>query len=322
MPRIVEMKGTLGSAAEKWDARRDLLASRAYDRHFVVEVDDAMRAHLRFGDDQHGKRPDPGTDFTAGYRFGNGQTGNVGADAIAHVVHNTSGAFISVRNPMPATGGVDPEAVEAVRRDAPEAFRIQERAVTAADYAAAAERHYEVQRAAATFRWTGSWHTVFVLPDRFGGGPIDAPFKARLRRHLERFRMAGYDLEISTPRFVPLDIRLHVCVRSGHFRADVLKTVAQMLSSAALPDGALGLFHPDRLSFGESVYLSRVIAAAQAVEGVESVQAERFQRLVQPNPVSLDQGVVEIGALEIAQLANNPSFPERGRLVLAGGGGK
>lgn len=134
--------------------------------------------------------------------------------------------------------------------------------------------------------------------------------------------MAGYDLEISTPRFVPLDIRLHVCVRSGYFRADVLKTVAQMLSNAALPDGSLGLFHPDRLSFGEPVYLSRVIATAQAVEGVESVLAQRFQRLVQPNPLSLDRGVVEIGALEIAQLANSPSFPERGRLVLAGGGGK
>ena len=72
-------------------------------------------------------------------------------------------------NPMPAAGGIDPEDIEAARRDAPEAFRTQERAVTAADYAAAAERRADVQRAAATFRWTGSWHTVFVTADRFGG---------------------------------------------------------------------------------------------------------------------------------------------------------
>lgn len=322
MPLIAPMTGKLGSQVETWEARRDLLGSRAYDPHFVVEVDDAVRARLRFGDDQHGRRPDPETDFTASYRFGNGQAGNVGADAIAHVVSSASGAFTSVRNPMPAAGGVDPEDVEAVRRDAPEAFRIQERAVTARDYAAAAERQFEVQRAAATFRWTGSWHTVFVIPDRFGGGRIDPPFRARLRRHLERFRMAGYDLEISTPRFVPLDVALHICVRSGYFRTDVLKTVAGILSSAALPDGSLGLFHPDRLSFGEPVYLSGIIAAAQAIEGVEAVHAERFRRLVNPDPRSLDLGVVEIGALEIAQLANNPSFPERGRLVLSGGGGK
>jgi len=322
MPRIAAMTGTLGIAQEDWKARRDLLASRPYDAHFVVETDDDARAHLRFGDDQHGKRPDPGTGFAASYRVGNGLAGNVGADAIAHVVTAANGVFTEVRNPMPAAGGVDPEAVEAVRRDAPQAFRIQERAVTGPDYAAAAERHREVQQAVGSFRWTGSWHTVFVIPDRFGGGPIDGPFRARLRRHLERFRMAGYDLGISTPRFVPLDIVLHICVRAGHFRTDVLKSVASTLSSAALPDGGLGLFHPDRLSFGEPVYLSRIVAAAQAVAGVDAVHPKRFRRLIGPVPLSLDLGVIEIGALEIAQLANNPTFPERGRLVLTGGGGK
>jgi hypothetical protein len=323
MPRIGPVAGTLGSLApEDWKPRRDLLSSRAYDRHFVAEMDDDARAHLRFGDDQHGKRPDPGTAFTATYRVGNGQVGNVGADAIAHVVAAMSGAFTLVRNPMPAAGGVDPEDVEAVRRDAPQAFHSQRRAVTARDYADWAENHHEVQGAEANFRWTGSWHTVFVSADRFGGGPIDPPFRARLRHRLERVRMAGYDLEVVAPRFVPLDIRLHVCAKSGHFRSEVVKRVGRILSSAALPDGSLGLFHPDLLSFGAPVYLSRIIAAAQSVEGVDSVHAERFQRLVEPDPLSLDLGVIEIGPLEIAQLANSPTFPERGRLVLLGGGGK
>ena len=76
-----------------------------------------------------------------------------------------------------------------------------------------------MQRAAATFRWTGSWHTVFVTADRFGGAAVDAPFEARLRRHLERFRMAGYDLEVDAPRFVALDVALHVCVKPDYFRA-------------------------------------------------------------------------------------------------------
>ena len=39
---------------------------------------------------------------------------------------------------------------------------------------------------------------------------------------------------------------------------------------------------------------------------------------VDPSPTSLDDGVIEIGALEIAQLANNPNFPERGKLALGG----
>ena len=134
--------------------------------------------------------------------------------------------------------------------------------------------------------------------------------------------MAGYDLDVDAPRFVPLDVALHVCVKPDYFRADVAQAVRTVLSSAVLPDGTLGLFHPDNFTFGEPVYLSRIIAAAQAVEGVEAVQAEKFQRLISPLATSLDDEVIPIGSLEIAQLANNPSFRERGRLIIEAGGGK
>ena len=321
-PRIADLAGTLGSVTEHWRPLRDLLSSDAAATEFVVEIEDSGRARLRFGDDDHGKRPDPGTAFTATYRIGNGTAGNVGAEAIAHVATPLAGAIFAVRNPLPATGGVEPEDIEQVRRDAPEAFRTQERAVTATDYAAAAERRPDVQRAAATFRWTGSWHTVFVTPDRFGGGAVDDVYAARLRRHLERFRMTGYDLEIRNPRYVPLDIRLHICVAPDHFRAPVRQAVEQALSAGVLRDGTPALFNPDRFTFGQPVYLSQLVATAQAVQGVEAVQVDRFQRLVEPSPTSLDEGVIAIGGLEIAQLANNPNFRERGRLTVTAGGGK
>jgi hypothetical protein len=40
------------------------------------------------------------------------------------------------------------------------------------------------------------------------------------------------------------------------------------------------------------------------------------------DPASLATGALDIGALEIAQLANNPNFRERGRLTLEAGGGR
>jgi hypothetical protein len=321
VPRV-SLESLLAADSNSWTAQRDLLGSAAEATDFVVEVDDARRAHLRFGNDAPGKRPDESTTFVPTYRIGNGSAGNVGAMALAHVVSTDSAAFIALANPLPAFGGTEPEDVEAARRDAPQAFRTQERAVTAADYAAVAERRSEVQRAAASFRWTGSWHTVFVTADRVGGAVVDAPFERRLRRHLERFRMAGYDLEIDAPRFVALDIVLHVCVLKEHFRAQVLKALREVLSSGVRFDGRLGLFHPDRLSFGEPVYLSPIIAAAQAVQGVEAVRAKRFQRLVQPDPTTLANGVIPIGRLEVAQLADDPNFRERGRLEIQIGGGK
>ena len=95
-----------------------------------------------------------------------------------------------------------------------------------------------------------------------------------------------------------------------------------LFRSNVFPNGKLGLFHPDNFSFGQPVYLSPIIAAAQRVEGVDSVRTDRFQRLVDPDPVSLPNGLIQIAGLEIAQLANDPNFPERGRLALVGGGGK
>ncbi len=321
-PRIIELIGVLGAVSDPWTPRRDLMSSQSGATDFVVEIEDNGRARLRFGNDERGKRPDSGTAFTVTYRVGNGVAGNIGSEAIAHVASEAAGFVTSVRNPLPAAGGVDPEDVDVVRRDAPEAFRTQERAVTAADYAAAAERRPDVQRAAASFRWTGSWHSVFVTPDRFGGVAIDDAYETRLRGHLERFRMAGYDLGINAPRFVPLDIELHICVKPEYFRAEVHRAVEIALSSGVRPGGELGHFHPDRFSFGEPVYLSALTAAAQSVEGVDSVRIDRFQRMVDPSPISLDEGVIGIGGLEIAQLANNPNFRERGRLTVEAGGGK
>jgi Baseplate J-like protein len=318
MPLIHSLLGTLKGTTEGWLVQRDLLDSAGDDSDFVIEIDNAGVAHLRFGDDNRGKCPNEGTSFKLSYRVGNGSIGNIGADAIAHIVSSLNGVFGKIRNPLAAAGGTEPESIETVRRDAPHAFRRQERAVTAADYAAAAERRADVQRAAASFRWTGSWYTVVLTPDRFGGETIAADFAIDMRRHLERFRMAGYDLKVAAPRFVPLDVELHLCVKPGYFRSEVRRAVERALSSV-IPDG---LFHPDNFTFGQSVYLSTLIAAAQQVEGVDSVKVERFRRMVNPDETTLEQGVIPIGNLEIAQLANNPNFSERGRLVVEAGGGK
>jgi hypothetical protein len=317
----VELEGTLLGATEPWLPQPDLLASGGGAAELVVEVEHDGVATLRFGDGVHGRRPETGTAFEATYRVGNGTAGNVGAGAIAHVA-TSGGGVLSVSNPLPAAGGTDPEPAEAVRRDAPEAFLVQQRAVTADDYARVTERSPLVQRAAANFRWTGSWHTVFATADRAGGLPVTDEFETDIRRHLEPFRMAGYDLEVDGPRFVPLEVGLHVCVEPDHFRAHVQAAVLDVLASRVRPDGTLGFFHPDRFTFAQPVYLSAIVAAAQAVPGVESVTAVTFQRQRDAASSALASGVLTMGRLEIARLDDDPSFPERGSLVVTTGGGK
>jgi hypothetical protein len=296
-----------------WTPRRDLLGSDRFAPEFAVETELDGTAHLRFGDDLLGQRPAAGTAFAVSYRMGNGPRGNVGAEAIGRVVTPLTG-ISRARNPLPATGGAGPESLEEVRQFAPQAFRRQERAVTEADWVEVAERHPEVQRAAATFRWTGSWYTVFVTIDRVGGREVDAEFETRIRDHLERYRIAGYDLEVDGPVFVPLEIELLVCVRPGFFRADIKQALLRAFANRDLPDGRRGFFHPDNFTFGQTVYLSRLIEAAVAVEGVASVTVGTFQRWRQRAAGELQRGYLKADRLEIVRCDNDPSFPENGRI--------
>ncbi|MDP9342038.1 MAG: putative baseplate assembly protein [Actinomycetota bacterium] len=306
---------SLSGGGETWIARQDLLASGRFDTEFVVETDDEGTARLRFGDGVFGRPPSSG--LIATYRVGNGPAGNVGAAAIAHAV--TSVPIAGVRNPLPAEGGTGPESTEQVRLFAPRAFRFPKRAVTEQDYAEVAQRHREVQKAVARLRWTGSWHTVFVYVDRRGGRPVDDAFRDQLRSFLEGFRMAGLDLEIEGPQFVPLDIVFRVCAKAGYDPNDVRSALLTAFGTGELPAGGPAFFHPDQFTFGQPVYLSRIIARAMAVPGVEWVDtADRaptmFQRWGQPARGELAGGALEMAPLEIARVDNDPNAPENGRI--------
>lgn len=311
----------LNKKKDSWLPKRDLLNSWATDQKFVVEIESDGKAFLRFGDNRYGMRPNSDTEFTATYRVGNGTRGNVGAESIVHIVSNDS-AIRAIRNPIPAQGGKEPESMEEVRQKAPSAFRVQQRAVTEDDYARVAERNPQVQRAVATFRWTGSWRTVFLTIDRLGGKEIDAPFKQEIRDHMDYYRMAGHDLEIEEPIYVSLEIEMSVCVHPEYFKSDIKAALIEAFSSRLLPDGERGFFHPDNFTFGQPVYLSSLYATAQAVQGITSVRVTTFQRRGRPGTKALADGILPMGRLEIARLDNDPNFPEHGSIKFTMEGGK
>ncbi len=314
-----------------WLPRRDLIRSGRDDQHFVAEMDNEGRAHLRFGDDESGEQPDAGVMFRAEYRVGNGLAGNVGAESISHLVlhgERVSGSTVHVRNPLAAQGGTAPEPISEVKLFAPHLFRKElQRAITADDYAAIVQREFKgtVQRAAAKLRWTGSWYEVLVAVDPFGKDEANAKLLEAITKRLHRYRRIGHDLVVKSARRVPLDIEMLVCVLPNYLRGHIKAELLGLMSNRQLPNGALGFFHPDNLSFGDGVYLSRLVATAQAVEGVESVRVERLQRfnnLANLERQALEDGVLQLGPFEIAQLDNDPSMPENGKLVLDVRGGR
>jgi len=290
---------------------------------FEAEVENDGTNYLRFGDGVNGHVILPGMDFEASYRVGNGSAGNVAADTIRLIDQTFPGAgFIqTLSNPLPAFGGRDAETVEHVRQNAPVAFRTQERAVIPQDYVDRALQFPGVVRAAANFRWTGSWMTVFLTVERSADALVDPNFKAGLEAYLERYRMAGYDLEVEDALRVPLRVTMHVCVASGYIVTDIEQLLLGVFTSGLKPDGTAGVFNPSLFLMGEPFYLSPLYAAAQAIEGVASVTISRFEREQNPDPTGLQTGVLMPGPLELFELANDPNYPERGLFELTVDGG-
>lgn len=309
-----------------WKPQPDLLASGPDDSDFVVEVDNEGVAWLRFGNDELGEQPKAGTTFYAQYRIGGGTRGNVGAEAISHLVLRRgilSGLNLTVRNPLPARGGVNPEPLAQAKLLAPTSFRRDlQRAVIAQDYADLAVRdRADLQGAAATLVWTGSWYEADVAIDSLGGTLSPAQL-SEIQAAVEPYRRIGHDLRVGAAREVPIELELCIQVAPQYLRGHVQAQLNSIFSSRVLADGSPGMFHPDRLSFGGGIYLSRIIAAAFGVTGVESVQVTKLNRLFEPPNRELENGLLPLGPLEVAQLDNDPNFPEHGRFNMVVKGGR
>ena len=65
------------------------------------------------------------------------------------------------------------------------------------DYARVAEQTPRVDKAVATLRWTGSWYTVFLTVEPQGAGNLPPALKSAVKTNVERFHLAGQDLEIT-----------------------------------------------------------------------------------------------------------------------------
>jgi hypothetical protein len=324
-PAITSLLDGFGS---NWTARRDLLESDALSQDFVVETEDDGSIELRFGDGTLGREPT--SQFSATYRIGNALEGNVGADTITHLVASpiqASPQVVAVTNPVPARGGTAPETLDHVRINAPEAFRVQMRAVTTDDYAAAAQLNPDVQRAHAVRTFTGSWYTIFIAIDRFGGRAVDAAFQAQIRATLEPLRMAGHDFVVVAATSVPLEIALPICVSPGFIAGDVRERLDVAFSAGVQQNGQPGFFNPDNFTFGQPIYLSQVLAVASNVLGVASIDTSSnliFRRSDQPQSNTGDptiDDVIRVGPGEVIRVDNDINQPQNGKItfILQGG---
>lgn len=306
-------------AGERWTEVEDFVESTPSDTHFRATRDNAGYVTVRFGDGRAGRMPRPDEAIRIRYRVGIGEAGRAAADSLTQFA-DRDGRVRAVTNPFAAGDPGEPQSLAQARLLGPRSLELQERAVVEQDYEALAAAGVQFGgarvaplQAKARFRWTGSWTTVFVSLDLPGRVPLaQTPgLRAAFEALLAEKKLAGRDVRVEDARYAALHIGLRVDVKPGLFARDVRTAVEAALVRA------LGRFR-----FGQSVYLSELYATVTAVPGVLAVSVTRFKRYGARYPDSEADGVIPVGALEVARCDNDAAHPENGLAYVRTCGGR
>jgi len=252
--------------AEPWTAWPDLLAATRLTRAFVVDLDESGAPELRFGDGVLGRAPGSERIASVIFREGGGAAGNIAAGGLVHLI--TDAPVTALRQPLPATGGVDRGDLESARRLAPDAFRDQRRIASAPDAAAVAYAHPMAGRVTATA--TRQQFRIHVEPA--------SPFAVEdvltaIAPDVVRALPAGSTVTLLPPRPMAIDMMLTVVAAPGVDPDQVRRRLAVRFGAEPLGGSPTSFFASGQRPMGAPLFFSDVLEAALAVPGVAGVDS-------------------------------------------------
>lgn len=249
-----------------WHETDDLLSLRPGDRSFLARTDDDGTTYATFGG--AARLPSGPDNIRATYRAGSGGGGNVEAGKISQLLTRAQGVR-DVVNPLPAVGGADREGIASARRSLPLAVMALDRLVSVRDYADFAQARAGIGKAGATMLGDGHGRVLHLTVAGVDDGPLEesSDLFVALREALVTLGDPSLPVAVGVR-----EQRLIVIVAGVRVQADHAWPEVEPRLRGALLDR----FGFDNRALGEPVVLSRVIAAAQAVRGVDAIDVQGF----------------------------------------------
>jgi hypothetical protein len=291
----------------------DALAAAAPDaRVFVTTTTADGTVTVQFGDGVHGARLPTGTEnIRARYRSGLGQSGNLDPGTITTLLSRPLGVN-SVINPGPASGGADAEGPDSARANIPLGLVSLARLVSLPDYQDFATAFAGIGKAAVR-RFAGPDGPLIHLTLAGAGDatldPSGALWQA-LDGAVRQFGDPALEVELA-PRVARLAvIQAHVAVDPDQQWTDVEPAVRAAL---------LDTFSFSQRALGQTLYVSEVIAAIQAIDGVSHVDLQVLTDVPQPTDIDQLRAAITAGGARdlLAHAARvDPSFRARPRRLL------
>jgi predicted phage baseplate assembly protein len=248
----------------------DSLAGRGpAERVYLIGATPDGRTTVTFGDGVHGARLPTGQEnVRARYRFGTGAAGNLPPGRITQVVTRPLGV-VGVTNPVPSTGGGDPDGPGLARRRIPLTVATLDRLLSVPDYADFARSRVGIGRAAAAEVYDGRHRIVHVTVTGVDDVPVDpaSGLLTELRAALGGFGDPRLPVRVDVRDLIPLRLAAGVRVAPGHS----WELVEPRLRRALL--ARLGYAGRE---LGRAAYLSDVMAVADRVPGVDYLDVDVF----------------------------------------------
>ncbi len=314
-----------GVSSELWTMVSNLRDCGPTDKCYEIETDENDVTTIVFGDNRNGAIPVRQVSslklgeapvnkiIRAKYRIGGGKKGNVGAGTVIMMNSNIPGVK-SVTNPSAATSGADRESVESIKRMAPRMLRTLWRAVTAEDYKTLAESIPGVAKAtlvipAVSERQYWGQVDLYIAPE--GGGELTEAFKKTILDFFIERELLNVTTVIKDPLYVEVTVDVTVYVKENFIQLEVKNAVENALAN---------FFEFSNVDFGQSIYLSDIIALADGIEGVKYVNASLSHLIGSGidtvDPTRLDEaGNFIMAANEIVTLGSHSSVEANGGIV-------
>ncbi|WP_233609689.1 hypothetical protein, partial [Corallococcus sp. AB049A] len=272
--RRPEVSLTVGGRA--WHPVDSLLDAAPDELAFAVESLPAGAARLRFGGEDHGSALPLGAEVRVRYRVGRGTDGNRAALRLLAMA-TPHPCVEKTFNPLPLSGGTDPEAPGLARVRGPATVGAMDRAVSLSDVLALTRVFDGVHRAN-VFRDGVRRRSLKVVVAGPEGTALGTSDLEALHAHLAARVAPGVELHLTNRQRVDVRLRVLLRVVKGADPVAVLQETRLRLGVDRDPERELGLLDPDRVELGQDLQLSDVYGALAGISGLRSVVVQRLHR--------------------------------------------
>jgi hypothetical protein len=288
----------LEALGREWERVADLAGAGPGGAVHTVETEPGRQVRLRVGDGREGAALPAGTPVVLRYRVGVGSLGDQPPGAVTQLVGEHP-AVLDTENPLPLTGGTDPEGLERTKARARGGLHALRRAVSAADVAALASTFGGIRAAAVLRGATGRRRALTVVVCAETGEATTAAELAEVRAFLEARTPPGTAVTVVDRGVVPVRARLRLVVAPGGDPLAVLRAAHERLGEA--PAAPPGLLDPGVSPLGRDLAASDLYRALDGVPDLAGAVVDALARADAPAGAAADpRGPVRVGAGEIA----------------------